>query len=291
LYISKTTLPEEDENNNSRKWWSFPSSFTPKLTLADFETGSMTRLSRITSQCNTASGQPKSVTGSVREIEDSGIHVSFCETYAPADQDDSHSQKSLANESEAYIDLVKSDKEDPDYISCTALLKPLDSELDDSVDIYPDTDFSLNESLDMNDILSSAEHGVGFMSPEIKKMKLLEQKKVSWINETNNLFRTSFCLLPKQISGLNNNEIYSDFTKTGHKQLPESSMQSQLNTLSDHTYSKTETPVKFALKSCSTCVHTPAKLDLDLSTSQTPEPVSTSTPFLREEDSTREICL
>ncbi|XP_053402406.1 protein Jumonji-like isoform X2 [Mercenaria mercenaria] len=155
---------------------------------------------------------------------------------------------------------------DPEYLSCASLLKPLESELDDSVDIMPETDISLNESLDVNEILSVGEVSLGILSPEIKKRRLLEQTKDQWNDETHNLFKPSFELLPKQPK--NATKVMKIITRSAAKKSNRAinlDINNNSLTLSDHSYSKIKKYIKFRVKSCK---------------SKSVQPLSSSTPLL-----------
>ena len=159
----------------------------------------------------------------------------------------SHVDKNVER-SKHFVLFSKNELSDPNYMSCASLLKPLESELEESFDILPETDISLNESLDVNEILSVAESPGDLFSPEVNRSTTIPMTK-----EPQDIglrqFKHSFELLPKIAQKI------LDVTKvTTHSASTEMALGDSLHKdnslpLCDHSYSKVRKYVKFQIKS------------------------------------------
>ncbi|XP_060569806.1 protein Jumonji-like isoform X2 [Ruditapes philippinarum] len=151
--------------------------------------------------------------------------------------------------SKRILSLGANELYDPNYMSCASLLKPLESELDESIDILPETDISLNESLDVTEILSVGETSLGLLSPEVKRAHSFAKTEAPQ-EDGHQLFKPSFELLPKQ--GKNVLKVTKVMTRSAAKNmtLVKSLNAENLNlSLSDHSYSKIKKYVRFQIKS------------------------------------------
>lgn len=174
----------------------------------------------------------------------------------------------LEEENNASLKEAEGKMKKLDDILCVSLLKPLDSELDDSIDIIPEMDVSLNESLDVNDILSAGEKVSGTLSPEKNKMKLSEQsEKLVMKSETCHQFRPAFNVSPQQPKNIPRGiRICLRSWSKRCRLSNDADIHTETPALPDHSYSKMRKHVSFQVKS---------------SQSKFDQPLFRSTPVLR----------